>query len=563
MSFRLGFAPKSKTNTEIRPESKRAASASKRVSDEPTLIVANDDPVADDLTAATQPTALVSSPPSESSVPLPPKSTEGDQTIQPSKTWAETLWYTSKPIASSATADSPSIEAGSPKLQKPSSWLPSTYFGDSKPAAKNNGNGSTTAVSEPDNVQIANVPKSQTYWQAAWSTLSRSEAVDAVVKNDNSQDANDHVQDTDLLIATSTVLKRPKYTIYSAKAAAVPTPTPDNHVLPPLDICCPLPATNESKTWRIIRQLLSFSPSNPLSIQRQAPPPAAQQRRAVAIGIHGFFPHKSIQRVIGEPTGTSVKFASMASEAIHRYYEATYGKNHDFEVVQIALQGEGKVAHRIELFWRILREGGAEGRKWLDYITDSDLIIVACHSQGAPVGAGVVAKLIEEGFIAKSTKIGLLFAAGICLGPGMEVGQKMVIKAYNSFDSEAAGELYEFQRSSSLVSRRFIDALRIVISQDARIILIGSLDDHLVPMYSSTFSTIDHPSLYRSLFVDGTLHQTDFLVSLVAFTLRLRNASWSDNNLLEELSPSLMGSFYTGSGHSSIYKEPSIYEYIR
>lgn len=85
----------------------------------------------------------------------------------------------------------------------------------------------------------------------------------------------------------------------------------------------------------------------------------------------------------------------------------------------------------------------------MEHIREADLILVACHSQGSPVGAGIMAKLVEEGIVAmERTRLGLLCVAGIHLGPAIDVGQRVVIKAYNAIESEAARELYGNQREN-------------------------------------------------------------------------------------------------------------------
>jgi hypothetical protein len=133
-----------------------------------------------------------------------------------------------------------------------------------------------------------------------------------------------------------------------------------------------------------------------------------------------------------------VKFATLASEAIHRYCERQYGSPAAVDVVKIALEGEGTVAVRIDMLWKNL----AGKEEWMDHIREADLILVACHSQGSPVGAGIMARLVEEGMVSERTRLGLLCIAGIHLGPAMDVGQRVVMKAYNAIESEAARELY-------------------------------------------------------------------------------------------------------------------------
>ena len=70
-------------------------------------------------------------------------------------------------------------------------------------------------------------------------------------------------------------------------------------------------------------------------------------RKALAIGVHGYFPLPIIQTVLGRPTGTSIKFAENAARAIHQFAQ-TRGYSID-KVEKIALEGEGKIEERIDI----------------------------------------------------------------------------------------------------------------------------------------------------------------------------------------------------------------------
>ena len=235
----------------------------------------------------------------------------------------------------------------------------------------------------------------------------------------------------------------------------VKQPPPPNHVLPEFHTVYPSLPPKETFLSRVTKAILPASGNiAPGAIhshpKRCSPPPI---RKAVAIGIHGFFPLRIIRNILGEPTGTSVKFATLASDAIHRYAAAQYGSASSVEVVKIALEGEGTVSVRVDMLWKNLKGKN----EWMDHIREADLILVACHSQGSPVGAGIMAKLVEEGIVNDRTRLGLLCVAGIHLGPATDVGQRVVIKAYNAIESEAARELYgtlpSFLCGSVLINR--------------------------------------------------------------------------------------------------------------
>jgi hypothetical protein len=105
----------------------------------------------------------------------------------------------------------------------------------------------------------------------------------------------------------------------------------------------------------------------------------------------------------------------------------------------------------------------------------------------------------------------------------------------------------------------YLAALDEVLRFGVRILYVGSIDDQLVSLESSTFSTLSHPYIYRAVFVDGRIHAPDFLTHLVGFALKLRNLGLPDHGLIRELSPALAGSLYGGEGHSRVYEDPAIY----
>ncbi|KAI9887824.1 MAG: hypothetical protein M1823_000346 [Watsoniomyces obsoletus] len=280
---------------------------------------------------------------------------------------------------------------------------------------------------------------------------------------------------------------------------------------------------------------------------KQAPPkhvslePHPQRiKRALAIGIHGFFPAQFVRTFIGRPTGTSFKFASASADAIRDF---TKSRGYECEVEAIALEGEGKIAERVDVLWKMLL-------KWIDKIQKADFILVACHSQGVPVATMLVAKLIEFECVS-SARVGICGMAGINLGPFPDYKSRLF--------SGSASELFEFSDTQSAVSKRYEDALRVAVKHGVRIVYIGSLDDQLVPMESSIFANINHPYIYRAVFVDGRVHAPDFITHLVGFALKLRNLGISDHGLIRELSAPLAGSLYTGEGHSRLYDDQNVY----
>ncbi|KAK6526859.1 hypothetical protein TWF281_010056 [Arthrobotrys megalospora] len=316
---------------------------------------------------------------------------------------------------------------------------------------------------------------------------------------------------------------------------------PPNLLVPSFDSCYD---SQQSRSWFGISSAVNRFWSAPKVVSRtqlSIVPTLPRIRKAVAIGVHGFFPMKILQRVLGEPTGTSVRFANEGAAAIQRWADK---HSVSVDIEKIALEGEGRVSDRVEVLWKLL-----ENR--LDVIEAADFVLVCCHSQGTPVGVHLVARMIEYGLVEKS-KVGIIGMAGINLGPFGELNSRIL--------SGSAKELFEFSSPDSLVSQQYLESLTAVLAHGVKLVFVGSIDDQLVSLYSSTFSNISHPFIYRAVFVDGRVHAPDFISHVVGLALKLRNIGVRDHGIIRELSSPLAGSLYSGEGHSRIYDDAAIYD---
>lgn len=293
----------------------------------------------------------------------------------------------------------------------------------------------------------------------------------------------------------------------------------------------------------LIQQLARWFPfASPLSsskhVDKISQPPRI--RKALVIGIHGFFPAPLVRSFLGQPTGTSIRFANSAAAAVQKW---TQSKGYSCEVEKVALEGEGKIAERVEILWSLLLN-------WIDKIRKADFVLVACHSQGCPVALMLVAKLIAMGCVS-SARIGVCAMAGVNLGPFIDYKTRWI--------GATALELFDFARQESKVSQEYQAALDTALKFGVKIVYVGSIDDQLVSLESSTFGIVNHPNIYRAVFVDGRVHAPDFLTHLVGFALKLRNLGVADHGLIRELSSPLAGSLYSGEGHSRIYEDEAVY----
>ncbi|KAG8632006.1 hypothetical protein KVT40_001146 [Elsinoe batatas] len=299
-------------------------------------------------------------------------------------------------------------------------------------------------------------------------------------------------------------------------------------------------------------ETLGYYIAYPFGLAPAAPPSARHVmalphkpkiKNAIAIGVHGYFPAPLVQKIIGQPTGTSIRFASHAAAAIRSWVDKNQPDT-PCEIEQVALEGEGFIADRVSTLWKLLLN-------WLSHLRNADFILVAAHSQGVPVAVMLVAKLIQLGCLNPNAKLGICAMAGVNLGPFADYKSR--------FFGGSAAELFDFSRPDSRVSREYSSAIDVVLRHGVRITYVGSLDDQLVSLESSLFSNLTHPYVQRAVFVDGRVHAPDFITHLVAFALKLRNLGISDHSLIRELSLPLAGSIYGGEGHSRVYDDEVVY----
>lgn len=187
-------------------------------------------------------------------------------------------------------------------------------------------------------------------------------------------------------------------------------------------------------------------------------------RKAVAIGVHGFFPAAYLRPMIGQPTGTSLRFANLCAEAIRRWTDSHGSPK--CEIEKVALEGEGRINDRVANLWKLLLN-------WIEPIRQADLVIIACHSQGVPVSIMLLEKLIDLGVLT-DTRIGVCAMAGVALGPFPDYKSSILMGS--------AAELWEFGDPHSANSKRFEACLKRVVDFGARVTFVGSIDDQLVPM---------------------------------------------------------------------------------
>lgn len=276
----------------------------------------------------------------------------------------------------------------------------------------------------------------------------------------------------------------------TSKAGSAKTPTSVKTAVPNLLLPSFGSTYRMKKNPSILKQLAQLAqlllrsqqaPANHVFISNEPP----KVKKALAIGIHGLFPANYLRPMIGQPTGTSIKFANHCAEAIRRWADSHGCET--CEIEKVALEGEGRIGERVENLWKLLLN-------WIEHIRSADLIILACHSQGVPVTIMLLAKLIELGIVTNA-RIGVCAmgkqrssceywlsclanaaVAGVSLGPFPDYRSGMGILM------GSAGELWEFSKPESEISKRLEESVKAVLNYGARITYIASMDDQLIPM---------------------------------------------------------------------------------
>jgi len=243
-------------------------------------------------------------------------------------------------------------------------------------------------------------------------------------------------------------------------------PGPQNLILPPLKQTYKPP--DNPGLLEKLRSLLYVAEASPPKHVNLLEKPLPI-KKALAIGVHGYFPAPLLRSVLGQPTGTSIKFAEYAASAVQKW---TKDHGYTCEVEKIALEGEGKIEERVDLLWKLLLN-------WIESVRKADFILVACHSQGVPVAIMLVAELISFGCV-HGARIGICAMAGVNLGPFADYKSRWI--------SGSAGELFEFARPDSTVSKDYEAALDSVLRYGVKILYIGSIDDQLVSLEVCTLA---------------------------------------------------------------------------
>ncbi|CAG8629404.1 139_t:CDS:2 [Ambispora gerdemannii] len=269
----------------------------------------------------------------------------------------------------------------------------------------------------------------------------------------------------------------------------------------------------------------------------------------VIIAIHGWQP-KLLQNFVKLD---SHKFCVRMAQAIR--LKLNLGPN-EGDITSISLNGYGMILNRRDDFLKQIQGNKTK----CDKIKNAKILFMVGHSQGVPVSVLLMDKLIEVGLVNPDhQQICACLMAGISQGPvkRFDVAERLA----QILDDDQSAEMFALQRSSSPISRAYRDAASHILKRGVKVLYLACGNDEAVPLHSSLYSNMYHPSINRGIYVAGYVYkQKKFVADLVRILLRIRNNNHSDHGLLVLLSEALIG-YLCDKGHSDLHDEPETYQY--
>lgn len=315
----------------------------------------------------------------------------------------------------------------------------------------------------------------------------------------------------------------------------------------------PQPRTNLRRITKrtYLRLLLSrktslFQPEQHLYLRSpsyRVRKPVSIRKRALVLGVHTFLPIKFVRTLIGQPTGSAKEFCANIKTSLLNWAWAQDPPVH-LDIETIDLEGEGTIQERVAQTLKLLEN-------WSSSLASADYLFIASHLQTVPVAIHLAAELLKRKKLDRTEKIGLLNMGGVCMGPMSGLESKVAIRAFSKSENEVIDEIFQLQDSKSEPSISLERSLQYVCNSGKVVTTFAGLaKDTFVPFYSSMYVGAEHPSVYRLAAVED-----GFLGSLIRIILTLKNLSYSDHELILEISK-----FLPAQNNCSIFSNKSVYE---
>eukprot|EP01083_Nonionella_stella_P064688 168853_1 len=239
----------------------------------------------------------------------------------------------------------------------------------------------------------------------------------------------------------------------------------------------------------------------------QPPHIVSYVKRICIIGVHGW-------ALVGgyfqeAPEVTSRKLCDSLADAVRQILRAWRVDLSKVEFTNIALHGYGQIEARAAAYTSRQLQAHREA------IETSEIVLFACHSQGALVTSLVVAWLIDNDWLKPEIQsVGMLSLAGVHHGPFPDLPTEM---------TSSTRELFTLALPSNSLAKRAHLAMSRVLESGVRVMCAAAFMDQVVPLYSACLHCLTSPNLRRALFVDQRFSDEIFLGQICELMIELAN----------------------------------------
>jgi len=262
--------------------------------------------------------------------------------------------------------------------------------------------------------------------------------------------------------------------------------------------------------------------------------------RTLVIGVHGWAILGGL--MTGSPRTVSESLADYLSDAL---------KKQDITNVDVLhIYGHGTIIQRVKAHLKFL---ASEQNRLL--LSSCKNIFLSCHSQGCVVGCLLLKELFDLGWISSDQNINFLALAGVHHG------------CFQNLPSDYFSntkELFILSQPDNTLSNQHLSALTALLRHGAKIFLMASFFDEVVPLHSALAVGLGvHPNLRRSVYAGPKVNteSTDFILDLLELLCRCQTTG-IQIDLLPHLSGFFRGRFYqidVGENHTNIRLEPQVF----
>ena len=294
---------------------------------------------------------------------------------------------------------------------------------------------------------------------------------------------------------------------------------------------------------RLSQYVRGFTPQRHLYLQNMK---NAQKsyKRAFVLSIHGFLPQKIVRNIIGESSLNSELMTKKVVSEMKRWGDIN---NVDINFQTLSVEGYGKREDRVNEIIEIIKD-------WDEEIKKCEYFVCVSNGMNCSISLKVLRFLVDEGLLSNEIqdKLGFISLGGAYYGALESIESKISNRGNVGQDAEIISEMFGMSESE------VFEDFEILLKENFKVSLVGSLNDCFVGIHSSLLLDIDHCNIYRNIFIDGKENLSDFLISLIELIVIVKNLKYKDYQLLNEISQYFQGNVGEG-GHFTMMEDKNSY----